>query len=454
MLQKYEEYAHAEVKFWLHFCYENVTDWSFFRIFASGNNGGCYFQRVVFLIGRSYHSTDFLLTKHFISIMKKDNMRGLMWAILSISLLTVMAGAAMAPALGAIKQHFCNTSPMMVQLIVSLPALLIIITTFCFRLLCRWMHTRTLALVGLSIYVFAGTGAFFINNIGLLLLARALLGVSVGMIMPLSTGLLSYYFPPRMQSRLMGLSAAMNQMGGVVATLLAGMLASIEWNYAFLVYLAGLLAIVLVAVRLPNEPLESGASVAVWSLLRRFHPSVTAMFFVMLLFFVYPTNFALTAQAAGVGTLLTTFVMVGLDVVAFIVGLIFRQLMNHLRRQMKYVAPVFFLAGYVVLAGWSGLTAMITGSVLIGIANGVGVPYVNTIASIKAGREAAVTVMPLISASLYLGQFLSPLIVTPLATMIGGLRAPYVVAAGIAVLFLLQVFLTRNRHALPPKECQ
>lgn len=28
----------------------------------------------------------------------------------------------------------------------------------------------------------------------------------------------------------MGLSAAMNQMGGVIATLLAGMLANISWN--------------------------------------------------------------------------------------------------------------------------------------------------------------------------------------------------------------------------------
>ena len=48
--------------------------------------------------------------------------------------------------------------------------------------------------------------------------------------MPLSTGLLAYYFPPEQQAGLMGLSAAMNQMGGVVATLLAGLLANIQWN--------------------------------------------------------------------------------------------------------------------------------------------------------------------------------------------------------------------------------
>ena len=47
--------------------------------------------------------------------------------ILSMSLLTVMAGAAIAPALGVIKEHFSTSSALLVQFIVSIPALLIII---------------------------------------------------------------------------------------------------------------------------------------------------------------------------------------------------------------------------------------------------------------------------------------------------------------------------------------
>lgn len=380
--------------------------------------------------------------------MKKNNKRGLAWAILSISLLTVMAGAAVAPALGVIKQHFSQCSPLAVQLIVSLPALFIIAATLFFGRLCRLIKTKTIALAGLGLYVAAGTGAFFAPNITLLLILRALLGVSVGMIMPLSTGLLSYYFPPEEQSRLMGLSAAMNQLGGVVATLLAGLLAMIDWNYPFLVYLAGLMAMVLVAALLPNERLDAPQSVLKMSNLLRFHPSVTAMFFVMLLFFIYPTNFALTARQEGLSPLHATIIMVGLDVVAFFVGLLFGWLMHKARRQMKYVAPVGFLLGYAAFLFPGGSVGMILGSALIGIANGVGVPYINTIASIKGGRDAAVTVMPLISASLYLGQFLSPLIVSPLARLCG--CSPYVVGMGIALLFLIQMYLTRSRQALPP----
>lgn len=138
--------------------------------------------------------------------------------ILSMSLLTVMAGAAIAPALGVIKAHFADAPELLVQFIVSIPALFIIITNLFFLNISRHYGTRAIALFGLVLYVLAGAGCFLASDIYVLLVLRALLGVSVGLIMPLSTGLLAYYYPPEQQAHLMGLSAAMNQMGGVVAT--------------------------------------------------------------------------------------------------------------------------------------------------------------------------------------------------------------------------------------------
>ena len=369
----------------------------------------------------------------------------LLYTILSISLLTVMAGAAIAPALGVISAHFAGRNPLLIQLIVSLPALFIILTNLFFPWLCRLMKTRTLALTGLALYVLSGAGAFFVDNIWLLLVMRALMGVSVGMIMPLSTGLLAYYFPPEEQAGLMGLSAAMNQMGGVVATFLAGVLAGISWNYAFLVYLLGLIAVILVALFLPNERLQGRGGVSL-SLLKRFHPSVVGMFLVMILFFIYPTNFALTASGA-LSEMGVTLTMVGLDVVAFLVGLCFGGLMKRFASPMKYVAPLGFATGYLCLAAGSGIVWLLVGSALIGIANGIGVPYLNTIGSVKAGKEAATTVMPLLSAALYLGQFLSPLVVSPVASATES--TPYAVGVAIALIYLFQAFLTRKKQMLP-----
>ena len=376
--------------------------------------------------------------------------------ILSMSLLTVMAGAAIAPALGIIKAHFSEAPAMLVQFIVSMPALLIIITNLFFLSLSRVLRTRAIATTGLLLYVVAGAGCFFVDDIYLLLAMRALLGVSVGLIMPLSTGLLAYYFPPEQQAQLMGLSAAMNQMGGVVATLLAGLLATIEWNYAFLVYLLGLIALVMVWLWLPDEQLGSANKRGVPfhpRQLLKFHPSVIGMLLLMTIFFVFPTNFAIVAsQQQALSTEVITAIMVGLDVVAFFVGLAFGSLMNRFRQSIKYFAPLFFLLGYASYLVPS-VSMAVLGSVFIGMANGVGVPYLNTIASIKGGKNSATTVMPLLSAALYLGQFVSPLIVMPLSKALFGaddIVAPYKVGIVFCLIFLLQVYSTRHFQSLPP----
>jgi len=117
--------------------------------------------------------------------------------ILSISLLTVMAGAAVAPALGVIKEHFSTTPDILVKLIISIPALFIIITNLVFKYLCRFMRTKTIAVIGLIIYIVAGTCALFANNIWILLAFRAVLGVSVGLLMPLSTRIVGFLLSSR-----------------------------------------------------------------------------------------------------------------------------------------------------------------------------------------------------------------------------------------------------------------
>ncbi len=274
--------------------------------------------------------------------------------------------------------------------------------------------------------------------------------------MPLSTGLLAYYFPPEQQAQLMGLSAAMNQMGGVVATLLAGMLATVEWNYTFLVYLMGLIAVVMVWLWLPDEQLGSANKRGIPfhpRQLLKFHPSVVGMLLLMMIFFIFPTNFAIiTRQQTALSTEMITMVMVGLDVVAFFVGLVFGSLMQTFRQPIKFFAPLFFILGYASFMV-SSVAMIVLGSAAIGIANGVGVPYLNTIASIKGGKNSATTVMPLLSAALYLGQFVSPLIVMPLSKWLfpsGDINAPYKVGILLGGVFLIQVWTTRHFQSLPP----
>ena len=361
-------------------------------------------------------------------------------SILSLSLLTVMAGAAVAPALGVIRAYFSDASPVLIQMVISVPALFIVLTNARFPALCTRFRARSLVLAGLFLYTVGGCAAGAFSNIWLVLLMRALVGIGVGIIMPLSTGLLSFYYPPERLDGLMGLSSAMNQMGGVVATLLAGLLANLSWRASFLVYLMGFLSILLCLLFLPNDSIAPAKGERVRGTFRSYLRYILAMFLLMSSFFLYPANFALETTAEGlIPQQFIAVIMAMMDFVAFLGGLLFVRCKLLLGGKMRLLAPILFLAGYLLLAlpgGWAGT---LTGSVLVGFANGVGIPFLISQASVRAGRAAATTVIPLLSAALYLAQFLSPVLMGAVNAALGGTvsHLPYCFAAVLSVLFLL-----------------
>ncbi len=377
---------------------------------------------------------------------KEAKLRPLAASILSLSLLTVMAGAAVAPALEVIREHFSDAGKLEVQLIVSMPALFIVITNMFFGRLTARFGARTLTMLGLVLYTAGGAAAGLFNSIGAVLAMRALVGIGVGIIMPMSTGLLSYYFPPEMRERLMGLSSAANQLGGVVATLLAGILANVSWRLSFAVYLMGLISIVLCLIFMPDDRICDGAQehggVSMREVWRRNRRYVVCMFLLMTAFFVYPANFAIVTAAEGVIPMsLCAVIMAGCDLVAFGGGLAFVWVKRVSGSCARLVAPALFFLGYCLLAFAGCWVGTLLGSALVGFANGVGVPYIISSASANEGKAAAATVMPMISAALYLAQFLSPFLLSLVSAAAGSaICLPYYLAAAVSALFFLAAF--------------
>lgn len=356
----------------------------------------------------------------------------LMITILSLSLLTVMAGAAVAPALNVIKEYFSNVNQTLVQMIISIPALFIALTSLVFPKLTQKFKAKELVMIGLFLYVIGGCVAGLFDNIYLVLAFRALVGVGVGIIMPLSTGLLSFYFSPEEQDKLMGYSSAMNQMGGVVATLISGILAGISWRASFLVYLMGLISIVLCLIFLPNDKIGGRSGEKKQGAFKEYYVFIIAIFLLMFTFFVYPTVFAIeTAKEGIIPQHYIAIIMAGMDFIAFLGGLSFVHIKKVCGEITRFVAPLLFLVGYLLLFLVGGWIGAITGSILIGFANGLGIPFIISSASQKAGKTAATTVMPLISMAMYLAQFVTPMILS----VVGQL--PYAVAGVTAVLFVL-----------------
>ena len=337
-----------------------------------------------------------------------------MVAILSLSLLTVMAGAAVAPALGVIREYFQDESLTTVQLIISMPALFIMTTNLFFKKLCRLFTVRKLTISGLVMYIVFGCGAGLFSNIYLVLVCRAFLGIGVGIIMPMSTGLISYYFTRDKQDLLMGYSSAMNMMGGVIATLIAGALAMLSWRLSFLVYLMGGLSIIPVVLWMPDEKIaEKTAEPREKGTFKKYFPYIAAMFLLMTVFYNYPTNFALEVNNSGaIPREWIPVVMALMDGFGFLGGLVYPRIRSVTGRLSKYTAPTFLILGYILLQFAGGRVGTLAGSFAIGAANGIGIPHIMSSASAKAGKKAATTVIPALSVSLYLAQFTTPVIIS------------------------------------------
>lgn len=371
-------------------------------------------------------------------------------SILSLSLLTVMAGAAVAPALNLIQEHFRNVNPVYVQMIISMPAVFIALTNiFVFKPLSRRLRARTMLLIGLGFYVVFGCLAGVFSDIRLILVCRGLVGVGVGILMPLFTGLISFYFTKDKQAELMGYASAMNMMGGVVATLIAGGLAMISWRFSFLVYLLGLISVVLCMLWMPNEKIyDPKKEVKEKGVFRRYAAFAVAMFLVMATFFIYPADFAMeTAKQGIIPQHFIAVIMAAMDVFGFFGGLASAPLQKTLGKNAKFSAPVFFLLGYICLRLSGGWFLTLAGSFLVGFANGVGVPYIMTAASMRAGKSAATTVMPMLSVALYVAQFVTPFIISAVKelTMYLGLGdSSYTVAIITALLLLVCSFAIRE----------
>lgn len=177
--------------------------------------------------------------------------------IISISMATVMAGAAISPALGVIARAFPEASSTMIKMLLTAPAITIIPFTFLTSYLTTKLSKRTVVIIGLGVYLIGGVGPQFMPTIELLILFRLVLGAGVGILMPLSESLIYDYFTGKERVKMMGYNSAFSNFGGIITMLIAGWLATFSWQQPFNVYLLGLLIFVLVFFYLPREKLPS-----------------------------------------------------------------------------------------------------------------------------------------------------------------------------------------------------
>lgn len=165
--------------------------------------------------------------------------------IWSISALNALPGLAVSPILGKLSAIFPHSTELDIQMLSSLPSLLIIPFIILSGKLTEKINLIWLLQLGLIIFALSGVLYLLSNKMWQLIAVSALMGVGSGLIVPLSTGLISRYFTGPYRTKQFGLSSAITNITLVLATVLTGYLAEVNWHLPFIVYLLPIISIVL-----------------------------------------------------------------------------------------------------------------------------------------------------------------------------------------------------------------
>ncbi len=380
--------------------------------------------------------------------------------ILSVALLTVMAGAAISPAIANIAKGFPSADPGLIKLVLTLPSLVVIPFALLSGRLCDFFGKRTVLLAGLILYLVGGLGGGFAGTIKVLLCCRALLGLSVGLIMPISTAIVSDFFEGEKAMQMMGWISASNNFGGMVAQMMAGIVATLSWRYAFGAYAMGFVAIGMVFFYLP-EPARKNKAI---DTAKKKLPIIIylcgfAMFALMLVFYSVPVNLSFFIEKNGMGSAASSgmaFAMMTGS--AFLMGIYFHRIKVALKHFAITAAISVMAGGFGILYLSNGIVPVFFGVALIGLGQGFLMPFI--LHSVRTSVDAAqsVSAMAIVSSMVFLGQFFSPIIIDSIGKrwmpVSQGSGSPFIVAfcmcIGGITLAVIQIIVTNNKNNKHP----
>ncbi|OOC05619.1 MFS transporter [Amycolatopsis azurea] len=345
--------------------------------------------------------------------------------VLAAAALTIMAAAVIAPSLPAMKTVFAGTpgAGLLVKLALTVTSLAIAISAPFSGLAADRLGRRPLLVTGLVLYAISGTAGFFVDDLYLLLVTRAVLGLAVGGIMTAVSTLITDWFSGQSRASFLGLQQAFASLGGVVFLPLAGVLAATDWHAPFWIYSASAIVAVfaIVSLREPRRSVPAPASDGGKTALPGHILGVYVLALVAtLVFYMAPTQLPFLLEGFGSGPAVIGAVVAGSTLTSVAGALAFPRLRRRLSSTAITTLSVALLgAGWLLVGTADTVVQVLAGLLVGGLGVGFVVPNLNLRLAGFAGPENRGRVLSGLVTGIFLGQFLSPLIVQPLVQTIG-----------------------------------
>lgn len=349
-------------------------------------------------------------------------------AVLSVSTITILGSTAVSPALSGIKNAFPQMSDGWIQMILTLPTLLIIPSC----LLCRYaisrMGQKNVLLMGIIIYLIGGLGAGLAPSFAVLLVMRGILGIGCGFITPMAQNLISSNFEGEEKQRLTSYSASASYLMGIIASFCVGRLVGINWRLAFLIYFVAAIVMVLNILYLPNDRKNSASEENELSNSKDTNKpnipafrTIIAMFGINGAFYTFSASISLFMRGEGIGNETSSGIVVSSFMICgFIIGLIVPFFRKILKSYTMSLGCLMMGAGYMILSKGSDIRILMAAAALVGGSYSILYSGIFTrIRSLSRSEKETTTLVTLTTAFMFLGQAVSQYILRAVELLAG-----------------------------------
>lgn len=375
--------------------------------------------------------------------------------LLFVATLTIMAGTTVAPSLPAIEQAFSDTQhvELLSRMVLTLPAIFVAMSAPVAGILADRYGRKKLSVISMLLYGLSGMSGLLADNLAVLLAGRAVLGLAIGGIMTVGTTLAGDYFTGSERESYLGLQQAFTQFGGVAFVITGGLLADIHWRVPFAIYAAAFLILpaVLLFLAEPDRKKPSLAG-AVKSAVPANWPQVLLLglsaFVVNVLFYTVPSQLPFFLRHLEISSASATGYAIGIfNLAGALAAISFGLLRSRFAVSGILAAGLGFMAcGFLLLAQANGMVSVLVALCVMGTGLGAVMPSIMSLTINIAPPALRGRIAGIVTASMFLGHFTSPLLSQP---WIGwfGFAALYrdisIVFAAMAVLTIATIGVRR-----------
>ena len=377
--------------------------------------------------------------------------------LLMASSLTVMSVSAISPALPKIAEAFktVENAEFLVKLMLTIPSLIIALFAPLAGFIIDKGHRKALLISCLIIYGVMGTTGLYLEQLQHFIMARAILGLGVAGIMTSAQTLIADYYQGDERNTMLGLQGTFISFGGVLFVALAGVLAVTSWRYPFALYALALI-LAIPAYFVIHEPTmleqhqteeQRAINNATYGTSMHIAGIGLIVFIGMVFFYAIPTQLPFLLALHGIDSPAKAGAVVSLATLA---GGFSSYSMPYLKR-LHHFSGLGGRAFALLALGFFGLSIAQSFplTMFFALFSGAGIGllmpsmrlWVISIAEpALRGRSVGV-----ITSSLYLGQFLSPVFAQPIVGVYG-ITILYSII-GVITMIIALLLLNRSKYA-------